>query len=614
MNSSPANPTAVYRLPPEPAAVGAQGRVYFTNAPSGAPLAVKVSSGGQVADRAMETEVAALRALQSAGVQGVMQCLDAPRIEGRPALVMHRYPGHLGDWLTDALANPGSSTLRVALKHSAALARVLGDVHKVTVKGGTIVHRDVKPENVFIDANGDLLLGDFGCAMTIDGLSAVELALYGTPMWAPLDQVLPGQAIPDPTWDTYALCVFLYAAITGARPAYQADPRELLTKRGNTLWSLAKAAIETRGEQRQALAKEFAEKRVGTRADQLVDCTGRAALNDADRTVLIEGVTRLGATAGLPPETITKVHRSLWRLLVRGLSPLSHPSPPNRFRDGHELAELLDDLGELVQGPSSAVLPSPELSRRFQTADINIDITDEVDVDGGDAAPRSSLGGRTAPLVVMSLVVGAGLVGLGWMDELSLRPLTTLLPQSDRVTIPSRAVALGEQTIEVPGFQLDRVELTADTWHDCVADGACAEIPQLTRGRQPMIGLGLDDANAVCEWKKARLPSRVEWLSAAGTERWPWGSTTPNCQHATAMGCDLDLPIAAGTTLEGATQEGALDMAGNAWEWAIDGEGGVLLGGSVGSGATELGRHGLYQPEPGQRPRFAGVRCAWDPT
>jgi len=527
-------------------------------------------------------------------------------------MVMPRYPGHLGHWLRRSIEHPDENTLRDAISFSTTLAHTLAEVHKVKLRGGTMVHRDVKPENVFIDTRGRLVLGDFGCAMTIDGLRAVELALYGTPMWAPLDQILPGQAIPDPTWDTYALCVFLYAAVTGARPAYQADPRELLTAHGRELWSLAKATIEAPREQRTSLARQFCDRRVGTHATQLVDCTGRAALNTADKRVLANGVARLASLSGLTEEAATRAHRSLWRILVRGLSPVSHPSPPNRFRDGDELAELLEDLSEVLQRPKGDVFPSPARAARLGAVEIAIEITDEVGLRNADFTPQTGLTRSfVGPTMIMAGVVSVGLAGLAW-HGVSADHLPGWWPPPDQVLIPPRAVTVHDEVVSVGSFSLAREELDVYTWKRCVQSGECAANATLTEGDQPMIGLTFDDAQAVCAWEGGRLPSLAEWTSATGTQRWPWGSSPPTCDHAIALGCGFDLPMAPGTTRAGRTIEGVVNLAGNAWEWTVDGDRGVLMGGSVGSTASELGRQGALVPREGERPRFAGARCAWD--
>lgn len=609
--------TYTYELSTAPAARGAQGSIYFGRRSDGLEVAVKVAAPGERAQDALQREIELLQAMSVVGTPGVVVCLDAIQLDGRVAMVMPRYQGNLGDWLQAMLANPQAHTLVEVLEHCATLARTLHRVHEVQHNGQRIVHRDVKPENIFVDYEGGLHLGDFGGAMAIDGLQHVELALFGTPMWAPLDQILPGVTIPDTTWDTYALCVLLYACFTGARPAYQADPRVLLTEQGRQLWALAREAILAEGEPRRTLRRDFARERQKSRAADLVDFTGHAALNEADRAALVTGVQRLGALAGVTEGQVHRLQRGLWTLLVRGLSPLSHPSPPNRFRDGNELADALEDLrriavepdaelgtrapaAPLVAAPHPTPAPAPRLADPMAGPMSGPDVPITLSAEGTDA-PASTLPVGRAGAIAGALVLAALAAVVLWI-------FWTVffggMWAATMVTIPAGA--------DGPSFLLDRTEVTASGWRRCVSAGVCAT-QTTSNGSEPAVGVPFAEAKDYCKFRGGRLPTVDEWLRVAGSKAWPWGDAEPTCAHVIAADCGLP-PQPAGAAPDGVTPDGVLDLAGNVWEWAIDAkQRGVLMGGSARSPRSQIGRNGRWPIDSATTPELAGLRCAYDP-
>ncbi|MFK7930865.1 MAG: SUMF1/EgtB/PvdO family nonheme iron enzyme [Myxococcota bacterium] len=423
-----ATDTWSYTLDGGPSHTGAQGHVFFGIRSDGTPIAVKVGGQGN-AEQALLNEIGSLRALAAAGVQGVVPVWDVVDVNGRAGMVMPRYRSTLADWLDRVIEAPTEGTLDEILSKVATLARILASVHAVSWGGDTLLHRDVKPENVFMDEDERLVLGDFGGAMAITGLTAVELALFGSPLYAPLDQILPGRAIPDPTWDTYALCVILYTALTGARPAYQSDPRGLLTPMGQSVWQLAQRAIDATGPEAQRLRVDFAHARVGTTAHDLVHPVGKSALNRYDQELLEERISALASLRQLPDDRLRSLQRNVWRVLTRGLSPLSHPSPPNRFRDAAELAELLEELRDQVHPPSPVTAPPP-VSRP----------------DPIDAAARPDPRDRRGMRGILTLTLGSTVVLFAAAGAALLvrYPPQTWFVDSQQAEIPARQVQVME--------------------------------------------------------------------------------------------------------------------------------------------------------------------------
>jgi len=93
------------------------------------------------------------------------------------------------------------------------IANGLGAAHAMG-----IVHRDVKPENIFIDADGRALLADFGLARSMSNDTQLTMAgvAIGTPAYMAPEQIDGGQL--DARGDIYSLGLVAWEMLTGHRP------------------------------------------------------------------------------------------------------------------------------------------------------------------------------------------------------------------------------------------------------------------------------------------------------------------------------------------------------------------------------------------------------------
>jgi serine/threonine-protein kinase len=142
--------------------------------------------------------------------------------DGRPYIVAELLEGEdLGKYLDRVGRLPAAEAVRIVRQ----VCRALGAAHSAG-----IVHRDVKPENVFLTGpNTTVKVLDFGISKLTelsDGLTKT-----GTVMGTP-DYMAPEQARGDRVdarADIYAVGAILYRALTGRKPFEGSDPMAILT-------------------------------------------------------------------------------------------------------------------------------------------------------------------------------------------------------------------------------------------------------------------------------------------------------------------------------------------------------------------------------------------------
>lgn len=201
---------------------GAFARVYKVQVPGyDTPLALKLTkepvTAGDQAQRALR-EITILRSLTNPHVVKTFDCGLRP--DGHIYMLMEFLEGAaLDQWhdFRSALA-PAQAAIIV---HQVCLG--LSEAH---AKG--IVHRDVKPENVFVETSGHIRLLDFGLARSWDGSPVVGVnatqahMVVGTPHYAQPEQLETRQLAPSS--DVYSLGLILYELLTACSPFHKGKP------------------------------------------------------------------------------------------------------------------------------------------------------------------------------------------------------------------------------------------------------------------------------------------------------------------------------------------------------------------------------------------------------
>jgi iron(II)-dependent oxidoreductase len=99
------------------------------------------------------------------------------------------------------------------------------------------------------------------------------------------------------------------------------------------------------------------------------------------------------------------------------------------------------------------------------------------------------------------------------------------------------------------------------------ADGAWRADPGYES--HPVVEVPWRGAREYCARAGKRLPTEAEWEKAArGTDgrRYPWGAALPDATRA-RYGAKYNATVPVGSYPKGASPWGALDMAGNVWQW-----------------------------------------------
>jgi eukaryotic-like serine/threonine-protein kinase len=98
------------------------------------------------------------------------------------------------------------------------VAKVARTVHYAHEHG--ILHRDIKPGNILLDANGEPQLTDFGLARLVESESTVTrtLEVLGTPSYMAPEQAAGNNTGLTATTDVYGLGAVLYQLLTGHPP------------------------------------------------------------------------------------------------------------------------------------------------------------------------------------------------------------------------------------------------------------------------------------------------------------------------------------------------------------------------------------------------------------
>lgn len=495
-------------------------------------------------------------------------------LDGNEYIVMELIEGtNLSEFVQTRGALPESLVLHWARQILDAL---------IFLHGRSIIHRDIKPNNLILTPDERVVLVDFGLSKLYDPNSqhtSTTLRGVGTPEYAPLEQYAREVGRTDPRTDVYALGATLYRFLAGKPPMdvharlLNPDCMRSLRELNPTVSFGAAAAID------KAMAL-YPQARYQTALDfqQGLGITGWSRLGKpVDSRSVGAGIVVASAPGPLAP-AFDSPPPSEPMTNARALPPQAgHEADTETARmplalaaappEGDEPNEILTPPNEPTRAdeppPSAEWSPAAEseLTRTF-------DSPTQLLVKKSPLAlklVRGILQLELAPGIRMEFVrVPAGKFLMGSLLEDD--------PLAQRDEMPHHAVTLDEYWIGKCAVSV--AQYTVFT--DATARQPPFDFP--AKNRYPVVNVSWFDASIFGQWlsqasgKTLRLPTEAEWEKAArgaDGQLYPWGDEFDAKRLNSAEGGrGGTTPIDAYAA--GVSPFGALDLVGNVWEWTAD--------------------------------------------
>jgi len=481
-----------------------------------------------------------------------------------------------GETLRERIDRERRLPMRLVLSLGRQLAAALKVVH-----AANLVHRDLKPGNVFLVSDAETEGGvrakllDFGLAQMqrnagLEGLGERSASHSGVPQGT-ARYMSPEQCEGSPNLDgqsdVYALGLLLYESLAGESPYGLADAEPLP-------WMYAH--VEKRPRRLRELcanAPESLDDLIASMLDKLP--AQRPSVEEVESRLRI-----LLAESAIPPSR-TGIKRvvligllgvvlgsGFWASFSGKVSP-KFPQPFHRTEPSHPLPnQTLQIAVSASQAPEGMVLIPGQTFVMGSTLD--------------EAEAAFALCQRRSKGCALD----------EFLREAKRRRVTVQSFYLDRTEVTNEAyVAWLNKPLRPLRIEFDRIVYTENTklldLHDAASGISVQNGSYAIRAgaaKMPVVQVTWHGASLFCKKEGKRLPTEAEWeLAARGTSPntaptpWPWGTESPACERVTVARDEGGLchhlgpgPLAIGTSPGDVTPHGVFDLGGNVREWVLD--------------------------------------------
>ncbi len=290
--------------------------------------------------------------------RGIVAIYDVAEQDGRPWIVMELVRAR-------GLDEVGLLPVRQVADIGRQVLSALRAAHEAG-----ILHRDVKPSNILLDAEGRAVLSDFGIAVIEGDTSLTQTGMVtGSPSFLPPERATGVDAGP---WsDLWALGATLYAALVGQGPFERRDAISTLGALLTEEPDFGVVPLEMRAVLTGMLQREPAHRLTAQQADamlaEVIDDPSAAARRTGETAVRQGRGTGGHRTGGAPSRTeenFSRIGKTSHRTGERERHETRNSAAPGRRRGGGRLPLIVGAVVLLAAGGAAAAVAMSQPDQR----------------------------------------------------------------------------------------------------------------------------------------------------------------------------------------------------------------------------------------------------------